>query len=302
MATDRTAMRERQGRLEIVATPIGNLADLSPRARDVLAAADLVAAEDTRRSGQLLAALGLQKPMVSLHAHNERERGEALLARLQAGEVIALVSDAGTPLLSDPGFDLVRRAAAAGIEVRTVPGPTAIAAALAVAAIPADRFCFEGFLPAKPRERRERLQTLVAEPRTLVFFEAPHRIAAALADCAAVLGDEREAAVTRELTKLHESVYRGTLAELARRAENEPQFERGEITLVIGGAPSTVAATAGEGDPLQQAAQRDILERTLRAALAHLPASKAAAIAAAASGLERELAYARAVQLSAERR
>lgn len=286
----------------MVATPIGNLADLSPRARDVLASADLVAAEDTRRSGQLLAALGLQKPLVSLHAHNERERGEALLARLQAGEIIALVSDAGTPLLSDPGFDLVRRAAAAGIEVRTVPGPTAIAAALAVAAIPADRFCFEGFLPAKPRERRQRLQALVSEPRTLVFFEAPHRIAAALADCAAVLGDERVAAVTRELTKLHESVYRGTLAELAQRATSEPQFERGEITLVIGGAPSAIEEAAGEGDPAQLAVRRDILERTLRAALAHLPASKAAAIAAAASGIERELAYARAVQLSAERR
>jgi len=302
VVTDHAARSARQGRLEIVATPIGNLADLSPRARDVLAAADVVAAEDTRRSGQLLAALGLQKPLVSLHAHNERERGELLLARLQAGEVIALVSDAGTPLLSDPGFDLVRRAAAAGIEVRTVPGPTAIAAALAVAAIPADRFCFEGFLPAKPRERRQRLQALAAESRTLVFFEAPHRIAAALADCVAVFGEERVAAVTRELTKLHESVYRGTLAELAQRAASEPQFERGEITLVVGGAPSMTDETLGEGDPVQQAAQRDILERTLRAALAHLPASKAAAIAAAASGLEREVAYARAVQLAAERR
>ncbi len=302
MATDHAARNARQGRLEIVATPIGNLADLSPRARDVLAAADVVAAEDTRRSGQLLATLGLQKPLVSLHAHNERERGELLLARLQAGEVIALVSDAGTPLLSDPGFDLVRRAAAAGIEVRTVPGPTAIAAALAVAAIPADRFCFEGFLPAKPRERRQRLQALATEPRTLVFFEAPHRIAGALADCAAVFGEARVAAVTRELTKLHESVYRGTLAELAQRAVSEPQFERGEITLVIGGAPSMTDDALGEADPVQQAAQRDILERTLRAALAHLPASKAAAIAAAASGIEREVAYARAVQLSAERR
>lgn len=302
MAKDPTAMSLRQGRLEIVATPIGNLADLSPRAREVLAAADVVAAEDTRRSGQLLAALGLQKPLVSLHTYNERERGEVLLARLQAGEVIALVSDAGTPLLSDPGFDLVRRAAAAGIEVRTVPGPTAIAAALAVAAIPADRFCFEGFLPAKPRERRQRLQALAAESRTLVFFEAPHRIAAALADCAAVFGEERVAAVTRELTKLHESVYRGTLAELAQRAASEPQFERGEITLVVGGVPSVSEDAVGAGDPVQQAAQRDVLERTLRAALTHLPASKAAAIAAAASGLEREVAYARAVQLAAERR
>lgn len=304
MAMDRATANERRGRLEIVATPIGNMADLSPRARDALAAADVVAAEDTRRSGQLLAALGLQKPLVSLHAYNERERGEALLARLQSGEVIALVSDAGTPLLSDPGFDLVRRAAAAGIDVRTVPGPTAIAAALAVAAIPADRFCFEGFLPAKPRERRARLQALAAEARTMVFFEAPHRIAAALADCAAVFGESRVAAVTRELTKLHESVYRGTLAELAQRAASEPQFERGEITLVIGGATSMSdeAVGEGEGDAVRQAQQREILERTLRAALAHLPTSKAAAVAAAASGIEREVAYARAVQLAALRR
>ena len=302
MGTERTGTSGRRGRLEIVATPIGNLADLSPRAREVLAAADLVAAEDTRRSGQLLAALGLQKPLLSLHAHNERERGEALLARLQAGEVIALVSDAGTPLLSDPGFDLVCRAAAAGVEVRTVPGPTAIAAALAVAALPADRFCFEGFLPTKAGERRQRLQALASESRTLVFFEAPHRIVAAIADCAAVFGGARRAAVTRELTKVHESVYRGTLDELAQRAASEPHFERGEITVVIGGAPADEHADGASPDPAQHAAQCEILERTLRAALAHLPASKAAAIAAAASGLEREFAYARAVQLAAARR
>ena len=145
MADERETARA--GRLEVVATPIGNLADLAPRARDALAAADVVAAEDTRRTGQLLAALGLRKPMVSLHAHNERGRADELLARLQAGEVVALVSDAGTPLLSDPGFELVRRVAGAGIAVRTVPGPTAIAAALSIAAIPTERFCFEGSQP-----------------------------------------------------------------------------------------------------------------------------------------------------------
>lgn len=301
VATDQAAEVGRRGRLEVVATPIGNLADLSPRARDALAAADLVAAEDTRRSGQLLAALGLHKPMMSLHAHNERERGDALLARLQAGEVVALVSDAGTPLLSDPGFDLVRRAAAAGIEVRTVPGPTAIAAALSVAAIATDRFCFEGFLPAKPAERRSRLQSLVTEARTLVFFETPHRIVAALEDLAAIFGAERQAAVTRELTKVHESVYRGTLAELAARAAAEANFARGEITLVVAGV-APAAIEVDEGDPVVAAARRETLERTLRAALVHLPAAKAAAIAAAASGLAREIAYARAVELAAERR
>jgi len=289
-----------RGRLEVVATPIGNLADLSPRAREALADADLIAAEDTRRSGQLLSALGLQKPLISLHAHNERERGDALLARLRAGEVIALVSDAGTPLLSDPGFDLVQRAAAAGVEVRSVPGPTAIAAALSVAAVATDRFCFEGFLPAKPRDRRQRLELLRREPRTLVFFEAPHRIAAALQECAAVLGGTRQAAVARELTKLHESVYRGRLGELAQRAAQEPAFGRGEITLVIAGAAAEVAAE-GDATPNAPIAADEVMERVLRAALAHLPAAKAAAIAAAASGLGREAAYARAVELAAAR-
>lgn len=294
--------RSASGRLDVVATPIGNLADVSPRARDALASADVVAAEDTRRSGQLLASLGLQKPLVSLHTHNERERGEALLARLQAGEVVALVSDAGTPLLSDPGFDLVRRAAAAGIEVRAIPGPTAIAAALSVAGISTDRFCFEGFLPAKAGERRARLHALARETRTLVFFEAPHRIVEVLADCAAVFGATREAAVARELTKLHESVYRGLLAELARRAGEEGDFERGEITLVVAGAPAE-AAGADEGeDSTLTIDRRELLDRALRAALAHLPASKAASIAAAVSGASRDEAYARAVELSASRR
>ncbi|MFM7396094.1 MAG: 16S rRNA (cytidine(1402)-2'-O)-methyltransferase [Gammaproteobacteria bacterium] len=287
------------GRLDVVATPIGNLADVSPRAREALASADVVAAEDTRRSGQLLSALGLQKPMISLHTHNERERGETLLARLLAGEVVALVSDAGTPLLSDPGFDLVRRAAAAGVEVRTIPGPTAIAAALSVAGIATDRFCFEGFLPAKAGERRARLQTLALEARTLVFFEAPHRIEEVLADCAAVFGGDREAAVARELTKLHESVYRGTLAELARRAAAEAEFKLGEITLVIAGA---AVKSAQDEDPAAALERRALMERMLRAALAHLPASKAAAIAAAVTGSSRDEAYARAVELAAERR
>lgn len=293
------------GRLEVVATPIGNLADLSPRVRESLAGADIVAAEDTRRSGQLLASLGLQKKLLSLHAHNERERGDELLARLLEGAVVALVSDAGTPLLSDPGLDLVQRAAAAGIEVRSIPGPTAIAAALSVAGIPTERFCFEGFLPAKPRERLARLQALAREPRTLVFFEAPHRIVATLQDCAAAFGASRDAAVCRELTKLHETVYRGSLQELAGQALEQPTVARGEITLVIAGvggaqAAAAAAAVAAAGDVTES--RIEIMERALRAALPHLPAAKAAAIAAAASGLDRDTAYARAVELSAARR
>jgi len=281
------------GRLEVIATPIGNLADLSDRAREALAAADVVAAEDTRRTGQLLAALGLQKSLLSLHAHNERERSAVLLQRLAAGERVALVSDAGTPLLSDPGFELVRLAAAAGHEVRAIPGPTAIAAALSVAGVPTERFCFEGFLPSKPREREARLEGLAHEARTLVLFEAPHRIADTLADCARVFGAERPAAVARELTKVFETVYRGTLGELAARAASEEDFRRGEITVVIGGAPEL---------PLEDAAQRELLERVLQQALAYLPASKAAALAAAVSGGSRKEAYALAVRRSESRR
>ena len=281
------------GRLEVVATPIGNLADLSPRARDSLAGADLLAVEDTRRTGALLSALGLQKPMVSLHTHNERARGDELIRRLQEGAVIAIVSDAGTPLLSDPGFDLVRRAAAAGITVRGIPGPTAIAAALSVAAIPAERFCFEGFLPARAGERRTRLSTLVREARAMVFFEAPHRISETLADMALIFGPEREAAVTRELTKIYESVYRGTLANLAERSAREPDWQRGEITLVVAGA---VEAPASE---TVDAAE---IDRVVAAALAHLPASKAAALAANLTGCSRDAAYETAVRLAAARR
>ena len=281
------------GRLEVIATPIGNLADLSPRAREALAAADVVAAEDTRRTGQLLAALGLQKSLLSLHAHNERERSAVLLQRLAAGEHVALVSDAGTPLLSDPGFELVRLAAAAGHEVRAIPGPTAIAAALSVAGVPTERFCFEGFLPSKPREREVRLEGLAREVRTLVLFEAPHRIADTLADCVRVFGAERRAAVARELTKVFETVYRGTLGELAARAAAEEDFRRGEITVVIAGA---------EAVPVEESAQRELLERVLQQALAYLPASKAAALAAAVSGGSREEAYALAVRRSEARR
>lgn len=304
-----TGARSGSGRLEVIATPIGNLGDLSSRARETLAAADTVLAEDTRRTGQLLATLGLRKPMLSLHAHNERERLEEVLARLAAGEVVALVSDAGTPLLSDPGFALVREAAAQGIAVRSIPGPTAIAAALSVAGIATDRFCFEGFLPARARERRQRLETLAREPRTLVFFEAPHRICEALKDLAEVFGATRRAAVARELTKLHEQVYRGELAGLAEQAQRDPLWQKGEITLVVAGASD---AREGEAvlrsceDSAEQSAEESLelaalLDKVLRAALVHLPAAKAAALAAAVTGARREQAYARAVALRGSR-
>src|SRR6201996_1010922 len=184
------------------------------RAHQALAAADLVAAEDTRHTLGMLQALGISKPMVSLHAYNEAQRVPDLLARLEAGEVIALVSDAGTPLLSDPGFELVSQAARAGFEVLAIPGPSAITTALAVAGLPTSRFCFEGFLPARERERRTELARLANEVRTLVFFEAPHRIAETLADMVSEFGAERRAVVARELTKTHETIYRGKLSEL----------------------------------------------------------------------------------------
>lgn len=275
------------GRLDVVATPIGNLGDLSPRARATLLEADLIVAEDTRRTGQLLAALGETRPLVSLHAHNERSRVAGLLERLRGGARIALVSDAGTPVLSDPGFELVQAAVQAGFDVRTVPGVSAITAALSIAAIPADRFCFEGFLPAKPRERRGRLAQLAQEPRTLVFFEAPHRIIESLTDLAAAFGSERRAAVGRELTKVFETMYRGTLGELAARASCEPDFARGELTLVVRGA-------AGE-EPAEGTCE---LDRLLTVLTRELPPAKAAAIAAQLAGVRRADAYRRALVLA----
>ncbi len=275
------------GRLEVVATPIGNLGDLSSRAREVLAAADLIAAEDTRRTGQLLNAIGVRAPLVSLHDYNEDARVEPLLQQLLAGKVIALVSDAGTPLLSDPGFALVRAAAAAGIEVRAVPGASAITAALSIAGLATDRFAFEGFLPARASERRALLSRLATESRTLVLFEAPHRIAAALEDMARSFGDQRAAVVTRELTKMHESVYRGTLQQLSVMARENADFARGEITVVVAGA-------AAERD---SGADGALLRRALPLLLQELPPARAAAIAAQLAGATRSDAYELALQL-----
>ncbi len=274
-------MSKPRGRLLVVATPIGNMGDLSTRAREALESADLIAAEDTRHTLTLLQALGLSRPMVSLHTHNESQRVPDLLAKLEAGDVIALVSDAGTPLLSDPGFELVTGAARAGLEVIAIPGPSAITTALAVAGLPTARFCFEGFLPARDRERRTELAKLANEPRTLVFFEAPHRIAATLTDLAAEFGGDRQAVVARELTKAHETIYRGTLTDLAARAATEPNFQRGEITLVVHGAPPTTSTV----DP-------EVLRRTVELLVKELPPSRAAAIAAQLTGATRSEAYA----------
>ena len=233
------------GRLAVISTPIGNLGDLSPRARDELAAAELVAAEDTRRTGQLLTTLGLSRPLVSLHEHNERERIDELLEKLRAGARIALVSDAGTPLLSDPGFELVRRVTQEGMSVVAVPGPSAITAALSIAGLPTERFSFEGFLPARLAERRARLAELAGETRTLVFFEAPHRIAECLEDMSAAFRRRRGARPWRASSpRFSRPCIAARSASLQNRRAATPNFTRGEITVVVEGAPRAAADAA----------------------------------------------------------
>ncbi|MGA7965289.1 MAG: 16S rRNA (cytidine(1402)-2'-O)-methyltransferase [Gammaproteobacteria bacterium] len=237
--------------LYVVATPIGNLADISERARQILDAVDFIAAEDTRHSARLLHALDISTPLLALHEHNEAAKAPALIERLLHGESAALISDAGTPLISDPGYRLVRAAQDAGIAVRTIPGASAPLAALSIAGLATDRFAFEGFLPPRKAARQARLKALAGEPRTLIFFEAPHRLAAMLADCATSFGAEREATLARELTKLHESCQRAPLGELARRVAEGEEPARGECVVLIAGAPTAPDdASPVESDPL----------------------------------------------------
>lgn len=266
--------------LYVVATPIGHLGDLSPRAQAVLASVDAICAEDTRSTGLLLAQFGLARPLIAVHEHNEDEVAAQLVARLQAGATLALVSDAGTPLVSDPGYRLVRAVRAAGLPVLPVPGPCAAIAALSVAGLPSDRFCFEGFLPAKASARRERLAALQAESRTLVFYESAHRIEAALADLVAVFGGSREAALGRELTKRFQTVLGPTLEVIAAAVAADPNQRRGEFVLVVRGNEDHEAARLAEG-------------RRLYARLAvHLKPSQAAQLAAELSGAPRKALYA----------
>jgi 16S rRNA (cytidine1402-2'-O)-methyltransferase len=267
------------GRIELVATPIGNLADLSPRAREVLANADIIAAEDTRHTAGLLRHIGVHKPLFSLHEHNEGQRLHELLGRVHDGALLAVVSDAGTPLVSDPGFMLLRAALDAGLQVGAVPGPSALLAALSLSGLPVDRFCFEGFLPPRGAARREQLRALAGETRTMVFFEAPHRIVETLGDMAQAFGGERPAAVARELTKMHESVYRGSLARLLQMAADDANFTRGEITLVVAGAE---AAAPDEAFVL----------KALELLGAELPPSRAAAVVAQLTGRRKAEVYA----------
>jgi 16S rRNA (cytidine1402-2'-O)-methyltransferase len=232
------------GTLHLVGTPIGNLGDVSRRAKETLARVDLVAAEDTRRARKLLSHLGIRAELTTLFEGNERARTETLLDALRDGRDVAVISDAGMPGLSDPGYRLVRACADEGIEVRVVPGPSAAIAALVVSGLPSDRFVFEGFLPKKDGERRARLEALATERRTIVLFESPRRVGATLQAVASTLGPDRPVSVARELTKVHEEVLRGTAEELARTAEGEEL--RGEVVLVIGGATQGPAPELSE--------------------------------------------------------
>jgi 16S rRNA (cytidine1402-2'-O)-methyltransferase len=272
--------------LQVVATPIGNLGDLTPRALQVLGQVSVIAAEDTRVSGRLLRSRGVSTPLVSLHEHNEGAVAPRLVERMAAGESVALVSDAGTPLVSDPGYLLVALAHDRGIPVRAVAGPSALTAALSVAGLPTDRFVFEGFLPARGGPRRARLADLAAEPRTLAFYEAPHRLQAMLADAAEALGPQRPATLCRELTKLHEEVRRSTLEGLAQELAQRAERPRGEIVLVVGGCPP---AAAPEGAP--------DADRVLALLLEELPVKRAAALAAKLTGGARNDLYRRALAL-----
>jgi 16S rRNA (cytidine1402-2'-O)-methyltransferase len=267
------------GTLFVVATPIGNLGDLTPRAREVLGQVAAICAEDTRRTRQLLGHFGIDRPLLALHEHNEQVQAALLVERLRGGDSLALVSDAGTPLVSDPGFRLVRAARAAGLAVSPVPGACAAVAALSVAGLPSDRFVFEGFLPAKAGARRERLARLAGEPRTLVFYESAHRIEASLADMAAAFGPDRPAVLARELTKLFETVLDGSLAALQARVAADADQRRGEFVLLVQGAGDDADAQVAEG------------RRLYTALAAHLPPSTAARLAAELSGAPRKALY-----------
>lgn len=263
--------------LYVVATPIGNLSDMVPRAVTILQSVALIAAEDTRHSRRLLDHFDIQTRCIAYHDHSGPADLAALLAQLQAGQSIALISDAGTPLVSDPGYRLVDAALAAGIKVVPIPGPSAVIAALSAAGLPTDRFVFEGFLPAKLQARQQRLRELQREQRTLVFYEAPHRLFDMLADCAAIFGPERVGVLAREITKLHETIQRAPLGELSRWVV-ETQQDRGECVVLV------------RGDQRDSALDIDN-EHVLRVLLEELPVKQAAALAAKITGLKKNELY-----------
>jgi 16S rRNA (cytidine1402-2'-O)-methyltransferase len=272
--------------LYVVATPIGNLGDMSPRAVDVLRQVDRIAAEDTRHSRPLLEHFDVRTPMIAYHEHNERQQAPRLLRNLRAGESIALISDAGTPLVSDPGYHLVRAAVESGLRVTPIPGASALICALSASGLPTDRFVFEGFLPAKRAQRQRRLQALAGETRTLAFFESSHRIAEMLVDVADAFGPERRAVMARELTKTFETIRCAPAAELAEWVSAQAQQRKGEFVILVHGAEHTAQEDG------------DHVDHILRILLEELPVKQAAALAARITDSPRNRLYKRALTLA----
>lgn len=273
------------GTLFVVATPIGNLEDLSPRARQTLADVDLIAAEDTRHTGRLLSHFGVETRLLALHDHNEIDRAERVIRELAAGRSVALVSDAGTPLISDPGYRLVKAAHEAGINVSPIPGPSAMIAALSVAGLATDRFCFEGFLPAKKKGRRDALAGLANETRTMVFYESVHRMESSVADMVEVFGRARSVFLGREMSKMHEQCISTTLGELARQVMDDEITQKGEIVVVVAGG-DRVTSSAIDSDSL------------LHDLAALLPKKEVARIVAKATGEKRNALYQRLLDMA----
>lgn len=271
--------------LYIVSTPIGNLGDMTARAIEVLKTVDVIAAEDTRHSGRLLQHFGINTPSISLHEHNEEQRSETLIARLQQGESIALISDAGTPLISDPGYRLVTLVREQGIKVVPIPGACALITALSSAGLATDRFSFEGFLPSKQGARRQTLEALKHETRTLIFYESPRRLVGCLEDMIMAFGPTRRACIARELTKLHETIETQTLQDLQAWVTDSPEQLKGECVVLIEGAAKAQDADAAE------------VERVLKILLADLPVKRAAAATSSLLGVSKNKAYELALAL-----
>jgi 16S rRNA (cytidine1402-2'-O)-methyltransferase len=276
MKTDKA---ERPGKLYVVATPIGNLSDITNRALETLESVELIAAEDTRHSKTLLQHYGIKTAMLSLHEHNESSRIEQIIGLLQAGSSVALISDAGTPLISDPGSRLLQAVHEAGLQPVPMPGPSAVSTMLSVAGQPVERFCFEGFLSSKPAARRKQLESLVTETRTLVFYESSHRISESLQDMKDAFGDSRPCTVGRELTKRFESLYRGTLAEVLLTMEQDENSGRGEFVVVIAGAEENPDKSIEQGRSM------------MNVLLTELSVSQAASLAARMSGARKKVLY-----------
>jgi 16S rRNA (cytidine1402-2'-O)-methyltransferase len=272
------------GTLFVVATPIGNLEDLGPRARQTLADVDLIAAEDTRHTGRLLSHFGVKTPLLAMHDHNEEAIAAKLVTELESGKCVALVSDAGTPLVSDPGYRLVKMAHEAGIPVSPIAGPSAVAAAISVAGLPSDRFCFEGFLPAKKKARGDALAALAQEPRTMVFYESVHRVADMLRDLVSAFGGERRAFLARELTKMHEQCVSATLGQLADQIDDGAITLKGEFVLVVAGSAGDVSSSLD-------------VDRLLRELSGKLPDKEIARVVATATGEKRNKLYQRLLDL-----